>query len=1781
MLDSDSDIEIISTPASASAESSSTSRCQLPTTGAAASDPSRPRPASIATGATGSGNAPSSSSYKLPQKQHKAGAWASTSSQANAAAGGGSSSASQLKPPLAKKKHYSDARKEDGYTSSKSETAGTAARAKGKGRASVTIVLSSDDDEEDEDDLQPLVVKKKKAPRASMPSLASTSSSSGSSGSAPKPPKASTSSRRHTLANPKVSTSSTRTRHGSEGDSSDLDLPLVFEKPAASAASVSKPASLSQPRPSSSSSSTTSAFRTPKVAQRGLPASSTRIEAAVTPAAGSSTFTVAPRMSTPSADVPASGIHTNSTAGGAGTSEGGQGTAAASTARKYAPGRKSTGGRPPSSAVSATATVGTGASPSKDARGAPAPSRPKEVSGSGSTADTTSSTARLVSGMGRKEGEMRMEVDDEPAAASLREERPAPSQPAATAVPTDTDARPLASSSKPTLEPSAPASTDSASVSSTAAGDSLPAAQSGKASTSSGSASEKSPARPATDRSPPAAAGPTVTAKAPLGSDDASRLQQQQQPATVDASSSSTSAPGPASAGQAPNEAAEASSPAPTKEASTASRPTSPTKPASRTGSSSGSRLPEAVKDRSPLRRSPSKGVSPVRDSAGAKPQTARRTALASVMALGYKKAAAPGVADSDSDSDIEFIDPPPKKVVSGSDAMASTDEATPQGESSPDGGADDAAPPFVAQEETSLKEDERLADEASVPFSKLGDTQAQEASTVVKLTKADTRARLDEEEEDKGEGDGGRAGQIDEVRDSEGEEDQLMDDDREMEQRDTEERMDISADDIAEPETSAPSHGPVKAPGTSELAARRSSPVAAEVSSEPSPASGATAPVPTVTRAASATPIVDSALAAQAPADKEPSDEAPVIARPTNGKISALERRCAQLESAVASLVRRDLDQVGSPTTSASSPSHTPGPSSNPSAPARLYGRRHKSTGGRPPVKKRIHRIRAIETDSDEEDADAVDESAQALETLDIDKDVHTSARAILGEDEAAAVLQEVIVEDSEMAEAADDESDASRSSSDDDGESSDSSVALQRALLPNRSDSATASASGPNTDPTSAPASASKLKSTAAEQGSKEQRKVLDEITLETTPDVDTATDASSPSVVRQPHFGTRNRRIVPDSDRDSSSSARRKGLGRKSTGQKPLQKDVQQSFPPVLPGSALDARPTARYASELQSLASTKPSSVEEILSTPGVADQTGRPLKRERMAAGELAHLSPGWAAMVKKMQEIKLPLVLVPADIEPDDPGVLEAQRDLLRKFKRNQKLESPWARHIAGPSYDFLDEFRTEIQDTVNRREAKWAKLHPGVLPIRSGYQVMFEQMILEAVSAEYGPDHATSRPQIRVCPPATLPPEAMSSPPFDFIYTNRVVYEDNILPVQAPGCGCEGDCDSPENRKTCTCLARQIEACTTKTSESRSNHRDFAWDRTGKLHSAVLDHHDQIIECNSQCGCGPSCINRVVGNRKGISVDIFWTGIAGWGSLRALSNVISHAKAEHLVTGVRLPLSYKSTPLRNGYTQRVVRAGEPLAVYAGELLRTSDAHERDARVYSLIDRNYIFDLDAWTVLEDMESLLPPGRNAKLPSQSLPKTGSLAAAPHKTTGSKGRGKSTRQKEKPSPKRAADRLAMKGESAGSEDGSSDSGDGSSEDEDDGMRALYSVDAFSLGNWTRFCNHVCSDWNATTRPVFIDEADVSRPLFVYFARRDIHPGEEITITYFGEEEPDRKAVGLTDSQWRKAADKARKKAPKPHRCYCGKKLCRGRLFKVNQKMFWDEEQPKHEP
>lgn len=75
--------------------------------------------------------------------------------------------------------------------------------------------------------------------------------------------------------------------------------------------------------------------------------------------------------------------------------------------------------------------------------------------------------------------------------------------------------------------------------------------------------------------------------------------------------------------------------------------------------------------------------------------------------------------------------------------------------------------------------------------------------------------------------------------------------------------------------------------------------------------------------------------------------------------------------------------------------------------------------------------------------------------------------------------------------------------------------------------------------------------------------------------------------------------------------------------------------------------------------------------------------------------------------------------------------------------------------------------------------------------------------------------------------------------------------------------------------------------------------------------------------------------------------------------------------------------------------------------------------------------------------------------------------------------------------------------------------------------------WSLDGSRGGNGTHYINHSCEP-NAYVRTIFGH--------VVFFALRDIHPGEEITVDYEQTLHPDSK------------------------RCYCGAASCRGRINRI---------------
>ena len=114
------------------------------------------------------------------------------------------------------------------------------------------------------------------------------------------------------------------------------------------------------------------------------------------------------------------------------------------------------------------------------------------------------------------------------------------------------------------------------------------------------------------------------------------------------------------------------------------------------------------------------------------------------------------------------------------------------------------------------------------------------------------------------------------------------------------------------------------------------------------------------------------------------------------------------------------------------------------------------------------------------------------------------------------------------------------------------------------------------------------------------------------------------------------------------------------------------------------------------------------------------------------------------------------------------------------------------------------------------------------------------------------------------------------------------------------------------------------------------------------------MDEDEPIYECNSQCGCGPECHNRVglnkmvpaqrtrqllihlvfcvqvVGNRLSIPVDIFHTEEQGW----AVRNSPDYAE------------DYGRGIFKKHKGKTIIR-GQPLGIYSGEVITAAKSDRR------------------------------------------------------------------------------------------------------------------------------------------------------------------------------------------------------------------------------------------
>ena len=188
------------------------------------------------------------------------------------------------------------------------------------------------------------------------------------------------------------------------------------------------------------------------------------------------------------------------------------------------------------------------------------------------------------------------------------------------------------------------------------------------------------------------------------------------------------------------------------------------------------------------------------------------------------------------------------------------------------------------------------------------------------------------------------------------------------------------------------------------------------------------------------------------------------------------------------------------------------------------------------------------------------------------------------------------------------------------------------------------------------------------------------------------------------------------------------------------------------------------------------------------------------------------------------------------DSEPDwDTIVVPPFRRRDHEFTPEKKLEflsrqntvKPNQRSLSGPLFPGEFEQVDDLIGYFQLYEEQQKRQNKGKVD-KSLYTNAFEQMIKDVNQQELN-----GNARIRIVPqPSNL---TNTSPPFEFIYTNRIVYSGKYLPVEPEGCACIGNCGEPPNFASCFCRKRQEMVYTSRRGgEKRSHAKGFAYDKNG-----------------------------------------------------------------------------------------------------------------------------------------------------------------------------------------------------------------------------------------------------------------------------------------------------------------------------------------------------------
>lgn len=151
-------------------------------------------------------------------------------------------------------------------------------------------------------------------------------------------------------------------------------------------------------------------------------------------------------------------------------------------------------------------------------------------------------------------------------------------------------------------------------------------------------------------------------------------------------------------------------------------------------------------------------------------------------------------------------------------------------------------------------------------------------------------------------------------------------------------------------------------------------------------------------------------------------------------------------------------------------------------------------------------------------------------------------------------------------------------------------------------------------------------------------------------------------------------------------------------------------------------------------------------------------------------------------------------------------------------------------------------------QRFVPRTPHRYYQRLPERQKFNSAWAHHYTMMIREATPNEY------KSPDILI--ENAVNPEVEPCPPFEFLWTNNLLFGNNVpdSPPQGDGCDCFGPCDPFST--SCECIQRQ-----------KKYLLDYQPPRGGFLYNAdgtIKDDEYPIFECNDGCGCSDDCNNRV-----------------------------------------------------------------------------------------------------------------------------------------------------------------------------------------------------------------------------------------------------------------------------------------------------------------------------